>query len=76
MLKETVILTRPTPAHQDAPFREQGLLYLVVRSRISQTNAASRDTLHAFENAAGGLFQDPVTSQRARTDTAFGKIGV
>ena len=53
MLKKARLLTRPTPARQDAPFRGQG--------RSSATDA--RFTFHGSwersENEAGGLFQHP-----------------
>ena len=58
ILKEARLLTRPTPARQDAPFRGQG----------RSSSADPRFTFHALrftgscersENAAGGLFQQP-----------------
>ena len=56
MLKKARLLTRPTPALQDAPFPGQG--------RNSETDPSfhvSRLTFNGFlercENAAGGLFQ-------------------
>jgi hypothetical protein len=56
MLKKAVVLTRPTPARQDAPFRRQGR-----SERRGEAYASVRRASERCENAAGGLFQHPVS---------------
>ena len=53
MLKKARLLTRPTPARRDAPFRGQG------RSSAADPRFTYHASLERRENAAGGLFQHP-----------------
>ena len=56
MLKKASLLTRLTPARQDAPFRGQG------RSSEADPRLTFLGSWERSENAAGGLFQHPVNA--------------
>lgn len=72
MFKEAVVLTLPTPARRDAPFRGKGRSYPLVFPAV----ASVRFTLHEIrfryashtsmqrENTVGGLFQHSADQDR------------